>query len=437
MTERVHRLVMHAFRGIPGEMTVDFGEGESVVVYGDNGTGKSTIADALEWYFRGEIELLTYEGRQHAVRYVGSETDGVTSVEVVTSGTLGGKVVFPDERPPETFACRRETFLLRGRTLADFINKTKTEKWKALVDILGLDAIESLREDLQRARNELRKLAKHWQDDVRTYRLALGSGAEEVSHQTVLASLQQICGMLGVDPPASLDQIADPSWLTDAVGASASGSDHSDRDTLLAEIKTLNTPALDRRAVEAWNDLVSSDLARRLPRASLVREAKRLVETGSIDKGRCPLCGQTVDYKTLVRRIESALVEMMEASRELERFREPIVQQADDLGAARQTRVHSRSRARRGHRVAARSRHPLRAPQTQRRRTGACRRRRDHWRSVRAAQVGSGSWHDRSESIVRQTQHTRHAARDAGRSVSAGERLAAGREEGDASSSLA
>ena len=48
MAERVHRLVMHAFRGIPGEMTVDFGNGESIAIYGDNGTGKSTIADALE-----------------------------------------------------------------------------------------------------------------------------------------------------------------------------------------------------------------------------------------------------------------------------------------------------------------------------------------------------------------------------------------------------
>ena len=53
MNEKVQRLVMHAFRGIPGEMTVDFGKGESIVVYGDNGTGKSTIADALEWYFTG------------------------------------------------------------------------------------------------------------------------------------------------------------------------------------------------------------------------------------------------------------------------------------------------------------------------------------------------------------------------------------------------
>ncbi|HEX2462880.1 MAG TPA: AAA family ATPase, partial [Vicinamibacterales bacterium] len=348
MTERVHRLVMHAFRGIPGEMTVDFGKGQSVVVYGDNGTGKSTIADALEWYFLGEIDFLSHEGRQHAVRHVGSESDGVTSIEVLTNGTLGGKAVFPDERTPERFhALRRETFLLRGRTLADFINKTKTEKWKALVDILGLDAIESIREDLQRARNELRKLAKRWEDEVRTYRLALGSGSEEVSHETVLASLRQICGMLGVDPPGSLDQVADPSWLTGAVGASASGSGNSDRGALLAEIKSLNTPALDRSAVEAWNDLISSDRARRLPRASLVREAKRLVDTGSIDKGRCPLCGQSVDHKTLVRRIESALVEMMEASRDLDRFRDPITQQADELGAAHDKRVsiHDRARA--------------------------------------------------------------------------------------------
>jgi hypothetical protein len=179
VTERLQRLVMHAFRGVPTAMTVDFGNGESTVIYGENGTGKSTIADALEWYFKGEIELLSHEGRQHAVRYVGGDDDGATSVEVFTSGMLGGKVVFPDERMPETFeALRRETFLLRGRTLADFINKTKTEKWKALVEILGLDAIESLREDLQRVRNDLRKASKAAEEEVRVYRRALSSGAD-------------------------------------------------------------------------------------------------------------------------------------------------------------------------------------------------------------------------------------------------------------------
>src|SRR5437867_4632618 len=346
VNEKVQRLVMHAFRGIPGEMTVDFGKGESVLVYGDNGTGKSTIADALEWYFTGGIELLSHEGRQHAVRYVGGEPNGATSVEVVTNGTLGGKVVFPDERNAETFqAIRRETFLLRGRTLADFINKTKTEKWKALVDILGLDAIESLREDLQRARNDLRKKFKGAEEETRTYLRALASGSNEASEDTVLANLQEICRMLGIDPPQTLDQVADPSWITAAAGASASVSEASDRQSFLAEIKTLSTPAFDQRAVQAWNDLVTSDRARLLPRASLVREAKRLFETGSIDKGHCPLCGQTVDEGNLARSIEHALVEVMQASRDLERFRDPVAQQADDLEALHDKRLSIHHRA--------------------------------------------------------------------------------------------
>ena len=348
MNEKLHRLVMHAFRGIPSEMTVDFGKGESTVVYGDNGTGKSTIADALEWYFTGDIELLSHEGRQHAVRYVGGDGDGVTSVEVLTSGTLGGKVVFPDERTPDMFrSLRRETFLLRGRTLADFINKTKTEKWKALVEILGLDAIESLREDLQRARNDLRKAAKAAEEEVRVYRRALSAGAETVTEETVLTNLQQICGMLGVNPPQSLDQVVDPSWITAAVGASGSVAASSDRENLLAEINALATPEFDKKVFAAWNTLAASDRARLLPRASLVREAKRLLEVRSIEAGRCPLCGQNVDEKVLAQRIESALVEMMEAARDLERFRDPILEQADGLESAHDLRrgIYDRARA--------------------------------------------------------------------------------------------
>ena len=347
MTERLQRLVMHAFRGVPTEMTVDFGKGESTVVYGENGTGKSTIADALEWYFRGEIELLSHEGRQHAVRHVGGDGDGVTSVEVLTSGMLGGKVVFPDERTPDTFeALRRETFLLRGRTLADFINKTKTEKWKALVEILGLDAIESLREDLQRARNDLRKASKAAEEEVRVYRRALSSGADTVSEETVLTNLRQICELLGVDPPQSLAQVVEPSWITGAAGASASVSASSGRENLLAEIEALKAPDFSKSVFEAWNTLVGSDRARLLPRASLVREAKRLFEAQSIEAGRCPLCGQKVDQKVLARRIESALVEMMDASRDLERFRDPILQQADGLESAHDLRESIYDRAR-------------------------------------------------------------------------------------------
>ena len=113
------------------------------------------------------------------------------------------------------------------------------------------------------------------------------------------------------------------------------------------EIKALATPEFDKKVFAAWNTLVASDRARLLPRASLVREAKRLLEARSIEAGRCPLCGQNVDEKVLARRIESALVEMMEATRDLERFRDPILEQADGLESAHDLRrgIHDRARA--------------------------------------------------------------------------------------------
>ena len=346
MSERIQHLVMRAFRGVPGEMTVDFGNGESIAVYGDNGTGKSTIADALEWYFTGEIEFLSHEGRQHAVRHVGGDDDGATSVEVVTNGNLGGKADFPDERDPESFrAIRQETFLLRGRTLAGFINKTKTEKWKALVEILGLDAIERLREDLQRVRNDLRKESKSAEEQLQSFRQALASGDGPVTDESVLANLQQICGMLNVEAPRTLDQAIDPFWLTTAIGASAPNSESTDRETLLAEMKALDTPVADVKRLEGWNALVTSDRAELLPRATLVREAKRLVEARAIG-GHCPLCGHSVNEKELAKKIERALADVLGASQELERVRDPIVELAEDLDAAHEKRSTLSNRAR-------------------------------------------------------------------------------------------
>ena len=210
---------MRSFRGVPDTMEVDFGEGQSLAVYGDNGTGKSTIADALEWYFTGGIELLSHEGRQHAIKNLGPAGGGETAVELVTSGELGGKAVYPDERGAETFSvASRETFLLRGRTLADFINKTKTEKWKALAELLGLDAVELLRQDLQRARSDIKKQVKVAEERIEAAARGIGAADGKLSEDSVLQSLQQICRGLGVDVPDSLERVADPAWIGGVAG---------------------------------------------------------------------------------------------------------------------------------------------------------------------------------------------------------------------------
>lgn len=133
MPERITRIGLQAFRGIPDRFTVDLDGGRSCVLLGDNGTGKSSIADAAEWYFRGQIDFLRKEGRGDAIRHTGAANSLKTTVTLLTDGSLGGETA-EDIAPPLAVrdVGRSELFLLRGRALADFVDKTKGEKWGAL-----------------------------------------------------------------------------------------------------------------------------------------------------------------------------------------------------------------------------------------------------------------------------------------------------------------
>ena len=57
---KIRKLYIEAFRGIPKDVELDFtnknGNALSVIIYGDNGTGKSSIIDAIEFNLQARIE---------------------------------------------------------------------------------------------------------------------------------------------------------------------------------------------------------------------------------------------------------------------------------------------------------------------------------------------------------------------------------------------
>lgn len=60
---RISKLHIESFRGIPEVLDLDFtnnqGEAVSTIIYGDNGTGKSSIVDAIEFVLQSRIERET------------------------------------------------------------------------------------------------------------------------------------------------------------------------------------------------------------------------------------------------------------------------------------------------------------------------------------------------------------------------------------------
>jgi len=49
------------FRGIRKHIGIEFDSSKSILIYGDNGSGKSSITDAFEWFYYDKIEHLSSE----------------------------------------------------------------------------------------------------------------------------------------------------------------------------------------------------------------------------------------------------------------------------------------------------------------------------------------------------------------------------------------
>jgi RecF/RecN/SMC N terminal domain len=312
MAERIQRLSMQAFRGVPTTLDIELG-GRSLVLYGENGTGKSTVADALEWYFTRRIELLSHEGREHAIRHLGAEPDTATSVTVETTGELGGAITHPardNSRARQVGS--RETFILRGRTLADFINKPKAKKWQALAEILGLEAVDQLRLDLQRARNDLRAAATDEAARLADVEEPLRRVVPDLSEANLLTALKDRCVRAGLLPPGSIEEACSGSWEP-AIREPEDGGVATRRAIGIQKLTDELRAPLRLRAPDSsvadWNDQVAAEDKQLSVRLGLLRAADRYLEAdGQIDQ--CPLCGTPVDPTDLAERVRALLQEL-------------------------------------------------------------------------------------------------------------------------------
>lgn len=339
MSERIIRLSMQAFRGVPTTLEIQL-DGRSMALYGENGTGKSTVADALEWYFTNRIELLSHEGREHAIRHLGAAPDSATTVTVETTGELGGTIVHPARGSSKARDVgSQETFLLRGRTLADFINKPKAKKWQAIAEILGLEAVDQLRLDLQRARNELRTAASEERLRLEAVEAPLRRLIPDLSEARLLQELQHRCDRVAVMAPENLDAVCSGSWapaiLEPDDGSAALRA--IDIRTLADELRVAIRLGAAGDAIAVWNDHVTRESRQLGARLAVLRAADRFLEANT-ETRECPVCGSPVNAAELVRRVESLLKELereRDAAHRAESELQGVVQAVENAEAQR------------------------------------------------------------------------------------------------------
>ncbi len=307
---KISKLALVGFRGASIAIEINFDPSKPVaLIFGENGTGKSTIADAFDFLCnRSYGSLSSYSLGQSAKKYVASLGSSASDVNVaITAGpttwvaTLGtdGPIVSPDSGYPDAQVLRRKTIL----KLIEAVPKQRFEELKTFIAVPNVEKAEgALRDAVRLTKSEFDQCS-----------LAFGQAKDS------LDDLWNAEGKPGIDPLswASSEVKKDISQLKadiqeiDLLEAAflTAASALASLDEALTSKSTAETAlaAAEQKlkAAEADQKKQTSELVKLLQQAKLYIE-KRPALT------ECPVCENSIKPAELVSRLTLRIGEMEE-----------------------------------------------------------------------------------------------------------------------------
>lgn len=178
MSIKINKIEIDGIRGVQSKLELPL-NGKSIVLYGDNGSGKSSISDSIEWFYTNRVSHLssTEIDLKDALRNVNKldEENSFVSLTYLKSSAFDaerklsskkGKFNVEISNDSDQFKdylsnSESENLLLRYQYLTDFIDNTKSDKLKYLSDIIGYSEVTKKKKYFVRVILELHLKLKH------------------------------------------------------------------------------------------------------------------------------------------------------------------------------------------------------------------------------------------------------------------------------------
>lgn len=327
---RIRRLDLRGFRGVRKDVALLF-EGKSVLLFGENGTGKSSFVDALEKLFTGRVSTL--DGRAQGlssdrhgphIRSVGIPPRIAVTFEDSASSTLtqdSTPASLPTEIQKYVESARENLYILRRRQVLQFIDCQPRERYDLLRPFLPLSGIEAMENALrtareraegetQRAGQDVARLLTDLRRELRGQ--DLGQEPTEVETVSAINQILKDVGQPGVDhlgdlvgAVGRLDAALAP--FGDLTRQSRLSNAEKALEQLIESISSLTIVQLVT-AVEALRKREAQE-ARVFYEAVLQQGIRWIQEEG---RETCPLCEQPIEPSRVVAHARGELEAMQQ-----------------------------------------------------------------------------------------------------------------------------
>jgi len=171
-------LRLTAFRGSSGTFALPFEKGRHLtLVYGENGSGKTTVCDGFEFLAKGEVGSLAEKGMGAGLKkYWHSLGKAPADVEVVLTHSDGSSCTgkFAGANPVvEPVNNRPLIELLRQKQITALIEATPAKRYEAIQRFVAIDGVEKSEEALKSQVTDTKATKERALDDETQQFLAL------------------------------------------------------------------------------------------------------------------------------------------------------------------------------------------------------------------------------------------------------------------------
>lgn len=179
---KIKNFTLENFRGIKFQFTVPFyknGKPTSTVIYGRNGTGKSSLMEAWEWLNKFHIDKLKREGvtpKDFPHKACDGDNcfvqvdfvDDEKKIDFVKVLFNNSKISIPIISGQFTEFKLKDRYpnYLKYSDLQEFVFMSKTEKYNYLTNFFGLDIFTKNQSELRTYINKLPSKILHYEDEI-------------------------------------------------------------------------------------------------------------------------------------------------------------------------------------------------------------------------------------------------------------------------------